>query len=84
MLGVLLALGAAIVAAEKISIDPATHNFIDNAGRTRIFHGMNAVYKIAPWHPTTTGFDSTSTLSDIDASNLKAWGFNVVRLGVWV
>jgi endoglycosylceramidase len=50
--------------------------------RTLIFHGVNAVYKIPPWYPTTTGFDSTTTLSDIDAANLKKWGFNIVRLGV--
>ena len=50
--------------------------------RTLIFHGVNAVYKIAPWHPATTGYDSTSTLSSTDAANLKDWGFNVVRLGV--
>lgn len=47
-----------------------------------IFHGVNAVYKIAPWYPATSGFDTTSTLSDIDAANLRKWGFNIVRLGV--
>lgn len=50
--------------------------------RTLIFHGVNAVYKIAPWHPATTGYDSTSTLSDQDSQNLRNWGFNIVRLGV--
>jgi hypothetical protein len=50
--------------------------------RNLIFHGVNAVYKIAPWHPSTTGFDPLSSLSDIDAANLKSWGFNIVRLGV--
>lgn len=43
---------------------------------------MNAVYKVAPWHPTTHGYDSTSTLSEVDAMNLHNWGFNIVRLGV--
>lgn len=45
-------------------------------------HGVNAVYKVAPWYPATTGFDSTTTLSDTDSQNLHNWGFNVVRLGV--
>jgi endoglycosylceramidase len=40
------------------------------------------VYKIAPWHPATSGYDSTTTLSDTDAANLSSWGFNIVRLGV--
>jgi endoglycosylceramidase len=50
--------------------------------RTLIYHGVNAVYKLPPYHPATTGFDATTTLSDIDAANLQRWGFNVVRLGV--
>eukprot|EP00981_Chlorochromonas_danica_P009322 scaffold2613_cov159-Ochromonas_danica.AAC.9 len=48
----------------------------------RIFHGVNAVYKIPPWFPTTTGFDSSNSLSAEDAKNLRSWGFNIVRLGV--
>ena len=68
-----------------IKIDPLSRKFIDEYNRTRIFHGMNAVYKIAPWHPTVEGYDENSTLSAVDAKNLKRWGFNVVRLGVmWV
>lgn len=50
--------------------------------RTRIFHGVNAVYKIPPYHPTTSGFDASNTLSQIDSDNLRSWGFNIVRLGV--
>jgi len=55
---------------------------VDEDGRVRIYHGQNAVYKIAPWLPSSSGFDTTSTLSRIDARNLMQWGFNVVRLGV--
>ncbi|RYH31969.1 hypothetical protein EON65_01515 [archaeon] len=43
---------------------------------------MNAVYKMAPWHPTLEGFDPSNSLSAEDAVNLKKWGFSVVRLGV--
>lgn len=44
--------------------------------------GINAVYKIFPWTPLTSGFDAFNSLSDIDAKNLRGWGFNIVRLGV--
>jgi endoglycosylceramidase len=67
---------------QNIKIDTNTHGFIDEIGRNRIFHGMNAVYKVAPWHPSLEGFDPLNSLSDIDANNLKQWGFNIVRLGV--
>eukprot|EP01038_Epipyxis_sp_PR26KG_P014384 gene14384-19301_t len=65
-----------------IKVDSSSHSFVDSYGRLRIFHGVNAVYKMAPWHPTVAGFDSENTLSDIDAVQLKKWGFNIVRLGV--
>lgn len=73
---------ALLKASSNIKIDTVSGNFIDEFKRTRVFHGMNAVYKIAPWHPTLTGFDDSNTLSEIDSKNLKSWGFNVVRLGV--
>ena len=66
----------------NVKIDPSTHGFVDELGRTRIFHGMNAVYKSAPWHPDVEGFDPLNSLSDIDAKNMQGWGFNIVRLGV--
>jgi len=55
---------------------------IDQYGRARIFHGVNAVYKIPPYIPTPTGWDTVNTLSEKDAEDLQNWGFNVVRLGV--
>lgn len=67
---------------QEVKIDPNSHGFIDTTGRQRIFHGMNAVYKIAPWHPDVSGFDFQNSLSAVDASNLRKWGFNIVRLGV--
>jgi len=54
---------------------------VDSTGRTRLFHGVNAVYKIPPFIPTATGWDTTTTLSEKDAEDLKKWGFNMVRLG---
>merc|ERR1719158_1668919 len=51
-------------------------------GRVRTFHGVNAVQKSFPWLPSTGSFDHESSLNREDISNLKKWGFNVVRLGV--
>lgn len=78
----LIVLGFICQAFASIKVNTDSHAFVDENKRTLIFHGVNAVYKIAPWHPATTGYDSTSTLSSTDAANLKDWGFNVVRLGV--
>mmetsp|Transcript_3259 Transcript_3259/g.4487 ORF Transcript_3259/g.4487 Transcript_3259/m.4487 type:complete len:530 (-) Transcript_3259:1604-3193(-) len=66
----------------SIRIDSTSKLFLDEFNRTRIFHGVNAVFKIAPWYPSTTGFDSENSLSAVDSANLKRWGFNIVRLGV--
>ena len=82
VVGILLALQVAVAAFPTIKVNPATHGFVDDQGRTRIFHGMNAVYKIFPWIPNVEGFDAENSLSDIDAKNLKSWGFNIIRLGV--
>ncbi len=48
----------------------------DSAGRVVILHGLNEVYKVAPYEPSASGFD------DDDAAFLAANGFNVVRLGI--
>lgn len=32
-------------AVEHIKVDPVTHTLVDELGRTRVFHGVNAVYK---------------------------------------
>jgi len=76
-----LVVARATVAAH-ILVDPATHGFVDEHGRQRIFRGVNGVYKIAPWHPVLEGFDANNTLSSEDAMLLNNWGFNAVRLGV--
>lgn len=47
-----------------------------------MFHGVNAVYKIAPWHPSLGEFDASNSFNKEDARNLRSWGFNIVRLGV--
>ncbi|EGG17200.1 hypothetical protein DFA_08187 [Cavenderia fasciculata] len=65
-----------------IQVDVNTQNLIDEYGRVRIFHGLNAVYKIFPWHPDTDTFDPQNSLCQEDIDNLVSWGFNAIRLGV--
>ncbi len=48
----------------------------DGAGRAVVLHGLNEVYKVAPFEPSAGGF------GDDDAAFLAANGFNAVRLGV--
>lgn len=57
--------------------------FIDEYGRTRIFHGVNIVYKLPPYIPANDKFDPyLSFTADEDIKYLKQFGFNLVRLGV--
>lgn len=77
-----LPLFLSILALATATVKVSNQQFVDDKGRTLIFHGMNAVYKIAPWLPDVDGFDVDNSLSEIDAQNLKSWGFNIVRLGV--
>lgn len=48
----------------------------NGAGQVVLLHGLNEVYKIAPYTPAASGF------GDDDAAFLAANGFNVVRLGI--
>lgn len=64
----------------KIGIEDRT--FVDSDGRQILFHGVNAVYKVAPFIPTDAEFDPQNSINDQDISNLKSWGFNLMRLGV--
>src|SRR5439155_5910056 len=49
---------------------------IDSTGRVFVSHGVNLVYKVAPFEPSVSGF------GDDDAAFLAREGFNSVRLGV--
>jgi endoglycosylceramidase len=54
-----------------------TGTWMTNAnGQVVILHGVNEVYKLAPYEPSANGF------SEDDAAFLQANGFNEVRLGV--
>ncbi|KAG2377959.1 hypothetical protein C9374_008581 [Naegleria lovaniensis] len=63
-----------------IRVNTPTQQFMDETNRTRIFHGVNVVYKIAPFHPDRFNFNTNTSLTDKDLQNLRNWGFNVIRL----
>ncbi len=65
-----------------ISVDKETNRFVDPLKRERFFHGVNAVYKLPPYHPDPYTLDGQYSLTGEDADQLRAWGFNIVRLGV--
>ena len=65
-----------------VKIDVQKRQFTDSNGRTIIFHGVNAVYKIPPFIPSLTSFDSQHSLNEQDAQDLSNWGVNIVRLGI--
>lgn len=57
----------------------------DRHGRAVFFHGVNAVWKKAPFHPPSKLFGAPAAKSlfdDRDARLMKKIGFNSVRLGV--
>lgn len=66
----------------KIVVNPETRQFVDENGRSIIFHGVNVVYKVDPYIPSEMGFDAELSLNDEDIENLAKWGMNFVRLGV--
>mmetsp|Transcript_118364 Transcript_118364/g.339732 ORF Transcript_118364/g.339732 Transcript_118364/m.339732 type:complete len:538 (-) Transcript_118364:380-1993(-) len=80
----LLLPGAASTApdAEKVQVDPQTGFFRDGHGRVRIFHGMNVVFKEAPWYPPSDKFNPEDSFDSVTMDLLRKWGFNAVRLGV--
>ena len=65
-----------------VSLDPWSRHFVDGYGRARVFHGVNVVYKRAPYIPNIDAYDPQLSMSDEDIMNLQNWGVNVVRLGV--
>ena len=68
--------------ARNIWIDPEDRAIRDNLDRHVLLHGVNVIYKIAPYIPDDQVFDSQTSLTDQDIDDLVNWGFNFVRLGV--
>eukprot|EP00929_Paragymnodinium_shiwhaense_P046127 TRINITY_DN23495_c0_g1_i1.p1 TRINITY_DN23495_c0_g1~~TRINITY_DN23495_c0_g1_i1.p1 ORF type:complete len:832 (+),score=141.29 TRINITY_DN23495_c0_g1_i1:100-2595(+) len=65
-----------------IKTDPFSHHFVDELNRTRIFHGVNVVFKQPPFVPDADTWDPFHSFTERDAKDLRHWGFNVIRLGV--
>lgn len=66
----------AAIAAPTLPLGHAGRWITDAHGRVVIVHGINMVYKVAPYYPAATGF------GDDDAAFLARMGFNAVRVGV--
>lgn len=63
-----------------IKVNPENSMFVDQYNRYTIYHGVNAVYKIFPFHPDLKNFNTNYSLTEEDLSNLRNWGMNVIRL----
>jgi len=68
----------------KIKINKFNRMFIDEENRGNIFHGVNVVYKLAPFIPNTSEehWDAFYSLNSKDIQIMKDYGFNIVRLGI--
>ena len=88
VLVVLVVLGTAagvpsLVSKISLSQVPAGERiFVDEYGRQRFFHGINAVVKGPPWIPSILQFDPLTSLSERDFSLLVSLGLNFIRLGI--
>jgi len=80
IIGLFLLFATAVLASD-FKVNPDTRFIIDKYGRSRIFHGVNAVYKLPPYYPPILDkFDAFNSLSDQDFQNLRSWGLDHVRL----
>ncbi|KAI9203944.1 glycoside hydrolase superfamily [Polychytrium aggregatum] len=71
------------VASEPISLAVGENGtFVDQHQRVRIFHGVNVVYKLFPYVPSTDAFDPFDSFSEEDARLLWSNGMNLIRLAV--
>lgn len=66
--------------AQSIRVDPENSLFVDQYNRYTVYHGINTVYKIHPFHPDLVNFSTNYSLTDHDLLNLRNWGMNVIRL----
>jgi len=68
----------------RIKINKYTRMFVDEENRSNIFHGVNVVYKLFPFIPDTSEahWDAFFSLNSKDIAIMKAYGFNLVRLGI--
>jgi hypothetical protein len=58
-----LFVGLILAQIYTLHVDTKTSLIQDSFGRYSIFHGVNAVYKIAPFHPQLDYFDANFSLA---------------------
>ena len=67
------------VTTANIRIDSANSRFIDEFGRQRIFHGINAVYKSHPYLPVSP---AVWVIDEQVLTKFRYYGINVLRVGL--
>jgi endoglycosylceramidase len=72
------AVGASAAKQAPARLHREGHWLVDAQGRVVLLHGVNAVWKRAPYAPP----DTPAGFTEADADWLVAQGFNTVRLGV--
>jgi len=65
----LLALSV-IASEQRVWVDSADRVFRDTEGRNLIMHGVNVVYKVAPYIPDMQVFEAQDSLSAKDIADL--------------
>jgi endoglycosylceramidase len=71
LLAALVLPASAHAAADKLAV--SNGHLRDAHGRQVVLHGVNVVYKLAPYLPDVTR---------ADARRIRGWGMNAIRLGV--
>jgi endoglycosylceramidase len=69
-------IGLAAAGLSQTGLSQTGRWITDTTGRVVVLHGLNQVYKVAPYLPATDGFGAD------DAAFLAANGFDAVRVGV--
>jgi len=80
----LLCLLAALPAAAGAQARPLQvrdGRLVDGQGRQVVLHGVNVVFKRAPYLPAGGGGEQLS-FTDRDVRRLRGWGMNTIRLGI--
>eukprot|EP00050_Salpingoeca_kvevrii_P012279 m.21381 g.21381 ORF g.21381 m.21381 type:complete len:500 (+) comp3920_c0_seq1:16-1515(+) len=72
---------ASLAAAACAQYSVHDSRIFDAEGRECLFHGVNVVYKSAPYVPLTDHFDPIRSFAEEDAQLLNGLGLNVIRLG---
>jgi len=64
-----LAIGASMLLdpiLARITVNPQTKSLVDEYGRNVLFHGVNVVFKVAPYIPSDGEFDINDSLNAQD------------------